>query len=286
MGFESHFHSVMLSDKVRLSAFRRAIHASVSETDSVVDIGTGTGILAYYAAQKTKAQVYALEYFSETARLASLLFERGHINNVQVVPKASYRRPIEASPDVLISETIGTLGPEENTVELFYEFSHRYPSVKKLVPSRLTLWAVPVFSGEVQQRRTDSLDAFFAAGEGAFDYHHIADEIEAYECRRHFQVTSPGAVALVPPQKLVDYELGKTSRSDFTARVQSVPPSANAVHLYFEATLAPDLTLSSSAWNPLTHWGHSFVAKPRKATALDVAYSSQNRQFSFQWEDA
>ena len=45
MGFESFFHSVMLADKVRLSAFRQAIHHSVAENDNVVDIGTGTGIL-------------------------------------------------------------------------------------------------------------------------------------------------------------------------------------------------------------------------------------------------
>jgi predicted RNA methylase len=46
----------MLTDAVRLRAYNRAIQRYVTSQDCVVDIGTGTGVLAFFAAARIPAK--------------------------------------------------------------------------------------------------------------------------------------------------------------------------------------------------------------------------------------
>src|SRR5918996_5689633 len=54
-------HVAMLEDRVRTSPFLRALRELVGPEDVVVDIGTGTGILAAGAAQAGARPLYAIE---------------------------------------------------------------------------------------------------------------------------------------------------------------------------------------------------------------------------------
>ncbi len=74
-------HSWLLSDSNRLIAFKKAIEGCVNQNSIAVDIGTGTGILASYAAKATKKNVYAIEYFDFGINLAEKLFQKNGINN-------------------------------------------------------------------------------------------------------------------------------------------------------------------------------------------------------------
>ena len=67
-------HIRMLNDRTRTSAFQRAIHASVTADDVVVDIGTGTGVLAATAALAGARRVYAIEQNRTFATLAREFF--------------------------------------------------------------------------------------------------------------------------------------------------------------------------------------------------------------------
>src|SRR5580765_2171089 len=98
MSFEIQHQAAMLADGVRLTAFRRAIEKNVREDDCVADVGTGTGILASYAAARTRGTVYGIEYFPETAAIAEEMARQSGLTNLQVVRGASYGRPIDAAP--------------------------------------------------------------------------------------------------------------------------------------------------------------------------------------------
>ncbi|MBT6273043.1 MAG: hypothetical protein HOI95_02800, partial [Chromatiales bacterium] len=49
--FPVSLHLAMIRDKVRMKAFHQALKASIRPGDTVVDIGTGTGVLAILAAR-------------------------------------------------------------------------------------------------------------------------------------------------------------------------------------------------------------------------------------------
>jgi type I protein arginine methyltransferase len=287
MPFEIQHHAAMLADTVRLNAFRHAIENRVSPTDCVVDIGTGTGILASYAAVQSKKTVYAIEYFSETANIASQMARASGLSNLKIVQGSSYSRPIDASPDVLISETIGALGPEENIVEICYEFCKRYPGVKTLIPYELTLYAVAVSSDDVDAACTKLLNSHLGASHGTFAFENILPALEEAVSRQLFQMPRSSCNVLGDPFTLAHYELGKTKRSDFSTEVSlSNVPEANAVHFFFIAKLDSDTSISSFVGHPVTHWGHAYLKRPKSKTVLQVSYASQTRTYAFKWRDS
>ena len=54
----------LLLDRERCDRFREAIHAAVKSGDVVVDVGAGTGLLSFFAAEAGAKRVYAIEMSS------------------------------------------------------------------------------------------------------------------------------------------------------------------------------------------------------------------------------
>ena len=73
-------HEEMLADSVRLDAYYAAIERYVRPQHSVVDIGTWTGVLSFFAAAKGPRKIYAVDHsiiMLDYARAAAE-FERYH----------------------------------------------------------------------------------------------------------------------------------------------------------------------------------------------------------------
>lgn len=74
--YEPGFHLEMLLDRERLERYAAAIRACVRRGDVVVDMGTGTGVLAMMAAQAGAARVYTIELDPELAAETRERFRR------------------------------------------------------------------------------------------------------------------------------------------------------------------------------------------------------------------
>jgi len=108
------WHFEMLNDTARNAFFERAIAAAVRPGDVVLDIGTGSGLLAMIAARAGAAHVYACEANAVMAALARQVVEQNGLSEkITVLSKHSTALRIGADlperADVLITETFSEL---------------------------------------------------------------------------------------------------------------------------------------------------------------------------------
>mmetsp|Transcript_47837 Transcript_47837/g.84831 ORF Transcript_47837/g.84831 Transcript_47837/m.84831 type:complete len:616 (-) Transcript_47837:86-1933(-) len=115
----------MLQDQVRTSTYRRSIIENPDDFrgQTVMDIGAGSGILSFFAAQAGASAVYAVEA-SSMAEVTKLLAEANSGNfqgQIEVVNKTleAIRDEVPEKVDVLVSEPIGTFLFNERMIETY-----------------------------------------------------------------------------------------------------------------------------------------------------------------------
>ncbi len=143
-------HRFLLLDQVSQISFQKAIHATVKPGDVVLDLGTGSGIHAFFACQAGAAKVYAvdseaiLEVARETAKL------NGFADRIEFVLGRVPEIELPEKVDVIITN-IGFL----NTIQTLPEAAKRHLKPGgKLIPSAIemqfTLVSAPkVYSDQV-----------------------------------------------------------------------------------------------------------------------------------------
>ncbi|MCA9002399.1 MAG: class I SAM-dependent methyltransferase, partial [Planctomycetes bacterium] len=100
-------HRLMLLDRVRTDAYRRALREAVTPDHTVLDVGSGTGILSLFAAQAGAKQVHSAEA-SDMIHLAErIAYTNGLDENIEF-----HKGPVEALElpgpvDILVSEWMG-----------------------------------------------------------------------------------------------------------------------------------------------------------------------------------
>ena len=283
--FSAGDHSTMVGDAIRLDAYYAAIQNQTKPGTIVAEIGTGTGILAAYAASFTQAPVAAIEYYDSTADLAEAMFIAAKMTHVKVYRGESYGITLNPSPDLLVTETIGALGPEEHIVELCHDFKKRHPSIKTIIPSRLRVMAEPILSTRVKELERMFHDYFTTASFGSFNYEAIKPVLtRSYASEIKYNSLS-GAKSAGPQTVLADYLLGSTETSAFSSVVDLTEiKECDAVQLFFEATLDQHLVLSTHHSKPETHWGHAYVVKAEGCQKLRVTYSGDFKSIQVRWE--
>lgn len=113
--FQPERHSRMLEDVSRIEFFRESIQQHCVCKD-VVDIGSGTGILSALALNLGAKSIIGIEYYEELARFSKLALS-SFGDRLKIINKSSYETEIKENIDILLTETIGLFGPEENIVE-------------------------------------------------------------------------------------------------------------------------------------------------------------------------
>ena len=147
-------HARMLHDERRTGDYLRALGAAIRPGDVVLDIGTGSGVLAVAAARVGARRVYAVEA-SDIAEVAGRVFAaNGVTDTVTLVPGWSRQIELPEPADVLVAEIIGNEPLEEEILETTLDARRRLlkPDAR-LIPYALTLLARPLWLPEDEARQ-------------------------------------------------------------------------------------------------------------------------------------
>ena len=246
-------HRIMLRDRVRTEAFRRAIEDAVRPGDVVVDLGAGTGILSVFASRAGARTVYAIER-TGVVNLARRVVADADAGNVTFLVADSAEVEIDEPCDVLVSECIGFFGIQENMVTDVLELRGRVLRAGgRVVPRAIELHVAPVEAPGAYQDVSiwDSASA---------DYGVDLRAVRELAVNTSYQPLLQVDQLLGPAQHLATIDLEHDEQVVLDHTAQLPIERAGTMHGIggsFVAPLSDAVTLDAS-FGRETHWRHEF----------------------------
>jgi precorrin-6B methylase 2 len=257
-------HVAMLEDRVRTSAFLAALDEVVRMDDVVVDIGTGTGVLAVGAARAGARHVYAVEATPLAQHAREVVRANGLAGRVTVLEGWSTRLTLPERADVAVAEILGSDALEERVLPVLLDARKRLLAKDaRLIPSAIRILALPV---SIPAERVSSL-TFTRSNTARWSswYGLELGPLADYSGRLRQRFTAAidevrNWRAFSEPVLLAELDLTEleTPRIDVAATATATSSGdANGTVAFFEAQLSPGVVLST---NPVhepgpTSWG-------------------------------
>ncbi|MBN1996268.1 50S ribosomal protein L11 methyltransferase [candidate division KSB1 bacterium] len=265
--FERAFHHLrMLGDEPRMSAYQQAIHQTVKPGDVVVDIGTGSGVLAFFALQAGASKVIAIEQSDIIHDAKELACINGFADRILFIQDRSDRVTLEEKADVVTSELLGYFGLEENLIRFKIDARKRFLKPGGvLLPFSLQLFLVPVESYAIWNE-------YMKPWQG--DYYGLDFSVIAQSAvsQRFLTDCSGRAFPLCKPVCLADMDFYTLETVPFAFEADFNLPIAKMMHGfvgYFRAGLSKDVMLKTDMDQPLTHWHQAFFPLPEPLDARE-----------------
>jgi predicted RNA methylase len=247
------WHFEMLNDEERNSAFERALAKAITPSTTVLDIGSGSGLLAMMAARAGAKQTISCEMVAPIAELAQYtVIRNGYGNKIVILAKKSTDMWIGVDmiekADLLVTETVdcGLLGEG-----IIPTIRHARESLLKenarIIPKSATVHAAIVESTQLRSLnyadRAAGFDVspinqyatagYFPVRAAAFDHVLLAEPFEAFR----FDFTQ-GAMA--PQSKPISVPIKREG-------------TCHAIIFWFDMQLDDEISLSNSPGSK-THW--------------------------------
>ena len=161
-GMVPQWHFAMVNDRRRNRVFERAIKKAVGPNTRVLDIGTGTGLLAMMAARAGARHVTACETITPLAEVAErIVAANGLADRIDIVRGKSTDIEIggamERRANVLVAEIVDAGLLSEGVIE---SFAHARENLltkdARIIPAAATVFAMPIESRGIDAGRRDA----------------------------------------------------------------------------------------------------------------------------------
>jgi len=144
-----HYHFNMLRDQTRMIPFKEAIELAVPVNGTVLELGGGTGVLSWFAAQRAR-QVWCVERNPALVRASRSFLTNNHHGERVTVVQADAMTYLPPEPvDVVICEMLHVGLIREKQLEVIRSFKDRYRQkfggqLPRFIPDTSMLAVMPI----------------------------------------------------------------------------------------------------------------------------------------------
>ncbi len=259
-----HAQERMLADHQRMDFYHEAIRRKIKAGDRVIDLGTGTGILAAFASRQGAEQVYAVDHSSIIEHAKMLAAENG-IENVDFEDVHSSKLYLDEEVDVILHEQIGDFLFDEAMVPNVCDLRDRFLKPGGLIlPSQFELFCEPITMND--DRREPYI--WELTDVHGFDFSSM-EESRPENAEYHGLVSCDLGVVkhfMGKPEPIIEVDLHTITESTLPLTITFKRKVINAgildgLVIYMKAKVDEDLVLSSSPLDPkrAPHWGYRIL---------------------------
>ncbi|HKJ75411.1 MAG TPA: methyltransferase domain-containing protein, partial [Alphaproteobacteria bacterium] len=238
--------------------------------DLVLDLGTGTGVLAMFAAQQKPKKIYALDH-SGIVELASSIAAHNQFDCIEFIQKNSREFSADERLDWIIHEQIGDYLFEENMVHNLLDLKSRLLKEDgKILPGKFQFYLEPVCLTDehripfVWEEPIHGVDfSFLKSAEIAGKYRGDGDDTIMLESRS-------AEYLVCQPDPLVSFDLNTIKSADeiphavTKTKIAARSGSVDGLSLYFDVIFDDETRFDTSLMSTRTHWDRVFYRLPRR----------------------
>ncbi|HEU0302896.1 MAG TPA: 50S ribosomal protein L11 methyltransferase [Longimicrobium sp.] len=247
-------HGAMIADRVRMDAYAAALERTVRPGCVVLDIGTGTGMMALLACRLGARRVYAVDPGDAIHLARQAARENGMADRIQLVQGISTEIELPERADVIVSDLRGVLPVFERHLASIADARERLLAPGGvLVPRSDTVWAAPV---EAEGAYREIVEPWDEQSRG-FDLSAARRAALNTWAKARFspadRVAEPCRWAVLDYRTIRDADVGGTL--EWTA---ARPATAHGFAAWFDADLAEEVGFTTGPEGPETLYGTAF----------------------------
>lgn len=249
----------MLADRPRMAFYHAAIQQTIRPGTRVIDLGTGTGILAALAARQGAAVVYAIDH-SEILDQARLLALHNRVERIEFISANSRQFQLPEKVDVILHEQMGDYLFDEGMVANILDLRDRLLKPGGLiVPAAFEFFCEPLTIRD--DRRIPFIWELTVCG---YDYGCLeGDRPEDPQYYRHISTDLQVVERFIgQPEPALAFDLHTLQAADLPKQLVIRRTALNdgrfdGAAIFFRARAGESLSLSSSPLDPgrAPHWG-------------------------------
>jgi len=241
------YHRVLLTDDIRMEAYHKALEQLVLPGSEVLDLGSGSGIMAMWAARLGAARVWAIEP-APIVNVAERVARANRLSDsIRFIQADARRVVLPKSVDLLVTECMGNFFVTDEMQPVLRDARRFLGPDSVVCPRTISLMVAPVWLPTWREV------SFWQDPIGGLDF----SEAAGFALNRTYVVRVEPEFLAGEAARLARFPLLEAPDT-IAAEVElslDVPRTLHGFAGWFVADLTDDVVLDTGPHAPPSHWG-------------------------------